>query len=155
MKIISKVAINASINIVFDLARSMDFHTYSVRNAGESIIDGRMTGLIGLDETVTFKGKHFGFNQIFKAKIIKFEYPNQFVDEMIIGSFKSFKHTHLFEYNNNLTVMTDEIIYKCPFGIIGNSFDWLFLNSYLNRIFMSRVQDIKKSCESNEWKKYL
>ena len=64
MKIISKVAINASINIVFDLARSMDFHTYSVRNAGESIIDGRMTGLIGLDETVTFKGKHFGFNQI-------------------------------------------------------------------------------------------
>jgi len=154
MKIKSEALINAPINRVFDISRNMDFHVYSVRHAGESIIDGVAHGLIGLNETVTFKGKHFGFNQIFTAKIVQFNYPSYFVDEMISGSFKSFNHRHGFKSINGSTLMIDEINYKCPFGILGTLVDRLIINSYLSKIFASRVQDIKACCEGNDWIAY-
>ena len=155
MKVHIITFVNAPIDLVFNLVRSMYFHAYSVRNAGESIVDGRMHGLIEMDQTVTFKGKHFGFIQIFKAKIIKLEFPNEFTDVMVKGSFKSFIHVHKFFDDNGITKMTDEIIYQCPFGYLGKAFDWVFLNSYLKKILKSRVKDIKECCENNEWKKYL
>jgi ligand-binding SRPBCC domain-containing protein len=155
MRIITRISIQAPIERVFDLARSMDFHTYSVRNTGESIIGGRATGLIGIDESVVFKGRHFGLVQVFEAKITKMEFPSEFIDEMVSGSFTRFSHTHTFVRDHGMTIMIDELAYQCPCGFVGDLFDRLFLRSYLTQLINSRAAEIKKSTESSHWQEYL
>jgi hypothetical protein len=45
--------IAAPIEVCFDLARDIDFHTRSLEGTGERAVAGRTTGLIGLEESVT------------------------------------------------------------------------------------------------------
>ena len=51
--------INAPIERVFDLSRSIDAHLDSTSSTGERAIAGTTTGLIGLGETVTWSAVHF------------------------------------------------------------------------------------------------
>ena len=83
--------IKAPIETVFDTARNIDIHRLSASQSNEKAIDGRTSGLIELNETVTWSGKHFGLNLMHKSKITQFKFPSYFVDEMEDGHFKSFK----------------------------------------------------------------
>ena len=53
--------IKASRDIVFDISRNIDLHIESAGRTEEKAIDGKTTGLIGLNEFVTWEAKHFGF----------------------------------------------------------------------------------------------
>ena len=53
--------INAPINQVFDINRNIDVHKLSTSKSNEDAIDGVTSGLINLNETVKWRGKHFGF----------------------------------------------------------------------------------------------
>ncbi|MFT5512607.1 MAG: hypothetical protein ACI8SE_001005 [Bacteroidia bacterium] len=55
-----KTHINAPTERVFDLSRSIDLHQISTQQPSEKAIGGKTSGLIGLNETVTWKAKHFG-----------------------------------------------------------------------------------------------
>ena len=88
--------INADKKIVFDLSRSIDLHKISTKHTNEEAIAGVTSGLIGLNETVTWKAKHFGIYQLLTSKITEFESPNYFTDEMENGAFKWFRHQHIF-----------------------------------------------------------
>ena len=112
-KIILRTIINAPRKIVFDLARSIDFHKESTKNTQEKAIEGKTTGLIELHESVTWRAKHFGFWLELESKITEFDSQNYFVDEMQKGNFKSFRHEHIFKENNGQTLMIDifETIY--------------------------------------------
>ena len=111
--------IKAPILKVFDANRNIDWHQLSTSKSNETAIDGTTTGLINLNETVTWRGKHFGFYLTHKSLISAMQIPNYFVDEMVTGKFKSFKHQHLFREENHETIMTDTITYQTPFGIFG------------------------------------
>ena len=115
-----KTIINADIQTCFDLSRNIDFHTESLKHSNEKAIAGKSSGLIGLDEWVTWEAKHFGINQQLTSKITAFESPNYFVDEMVSGVFKSFKHEHIFQYKNQHTLMIDKFEFQSPFGILGS-----------------------------------
>jgi hypothetical protein len=52
--------INAPIEKVLDLARSIDLHMESTKKTGEMAIAGKTSGLIGFGETVTWRALHFG-----------------------------------------------------------------------------------------------
>ena len=52
--------IMAPIDVVFDLARSIDAHLDSMGQSREQAIAGVASGLIGLGEQVTWKATHFG-----------------------------------------------------------------------------------------------
>src|ERR1700748_3748495 len=99
--------INAPIQKVFDLSRSIDLHIESTKQTGERAIAGRTSGLIALGETVTWRARHFGIWQNLTSKVTEFEYPNHFTDEMVSAAFKGFRHEHLFFAVNNQTVMKD------------------------------------------------
>lgn len=88
--------INAPIERCFDLARSIDLHKISTGNTQEEAIAGTTSGLIGLNETVTWRARHFGVRQTLTSKITEFERPHFFVDEMLEGAFKSIYHKHIF-----------------------------------------------------------
>lgn len=88
-KIILNTIIQADIQTVFDLSRDIDLHQKSVSETREKAIAGRTSGLIELNETVTWRGKHLGFYHKHQSKITEMEKPFRFTDEMLKGRFKS------------------------------------------------------------------
>ncbi|WP_298394235.1 SRPBCC family protein [Flavobacterium sp.] len=140
--------INASINKVLDLNRNIDIHKLSTAKSNETAIDGVTSGLINLNETVTWRGKHFGIYLTHKSLISAMEIPNFFVDEMLEGNFKSFKHLHTFTEENGVTIVKDEIQYETPFGIFGSIFDKLLLKAYFTKFITKRNEFIKQLAEN-------
>lgn len=141
--------INAPINQVFDLARNIDVHQQSTASSNEKAIDGITSGLINQNETVTWRGKHFGIYLKHKSLISEMEFPTYFVDEMLEGHFESFRHEHNFVEKNKKTVMIDTIEYQTPFGILGSTFDQFVLKNYLTQFITERNKFIKKLAESH------
>ncbi len=140
--------INAPIQTVFDLSRNIDIHQQSVASTKEIAIAGRTSGLIELNETVTFKGNHFGFYLKHKSRITAMEIPTYFVDEMEEGHFKSFKHHHSFSAENDFTIMEDQLQYEVPYGFLGRFFDHYFLKKHLTYFLQERNVVLKKLSES-------
>ena len=81
----------------FDLSRDLDLHKASMSASGEEAVAGRTSGLIGLDEEVTWRAKHFGVMHEHSARITAYDRPRHFRDVMAKGRFKRFEHDHLFE----------------------------------------------------------
>ena len=145
--IILQTHINAPIQKVFDLARSIDLHMQSTKQTGEKAIAGRITGLIELGETVTWRAKHFGIRQNLTSKITEYKYPDYFVDEMLNGAFKSIRHEHQFSWVDNHTVMKDIFVFESPLGILGRLFNWLVLKRYMTSLLVERNRVIKETAE--------
>ena len=92
----------------------------------ENLVQGVTTGLISLNESVTWRARHCGVYQELTSKITDFERPEYFVDEMTKGVFYGFKHEHFFKAIDDQTLMTDIFNYKTPLGILGRMADILF-----------------------------
>jgi ligand-binding SRPBCC domain-containing protein len=140
--------INAPIEKVFDLSRSIDLHMESTKQTGERAIAGKTSGLIELGETVTWRARHFGIWQHLTSNITEFNYPVYFVDEMVTGAFKSFRHKHHFSQLDGHTLMTDVFVFESPFGILGRLANWLVLKTYMTKLLTKRNEVIKMSAEA-------
>lgn len=139
--------IKATKQIVFDASRNIDVHQQSASKTREVAIDGITSGLINLNETVTWRGKHFGFYLTHKSRITAMNFYDYFVDEMEKGKFKFFKHEHFFEEQNGITIMKDKMQYETPFVIFGKVFDSLFLKKHLIRFLLERNKILKEVAE--------
>ena len=140
--------IHAPIEKVFDLSRSIDLHMESTRQTGEKAIAGKTSGLIGFGQTVTWRAKHFGIWQTLTSKITELDRPNLFVDEMVSGAFKSFRHEHHFTTSGNQTIMKDIFEFETPLGILGNIFNKLILTHYMTKLLKERNRVIKEASQS-------
>ncbi|OYX28196.1 MAG: cell division protein [Flavobacteriales bacterium 32-35-8] len=140
--------IDADAKICFDLARHVDIHQESLQHSQEKAIAGKISGLMELGEWVTWEAKHFGFVQHLTSKITEFDSPHYFVDEMVAGAFKSFRHEHIFKKLDNQTLMVDIFNYESPLGIIGRFANWLFLKRYMAKLLKTRANYIKLKAES-------
>ena len=130
--------INAGIEICFDLSRSIDLHKISTAHTNETAIDGVTTGLIGVNEFVTWQAKHFGITQKLTVKITAYNRPFHFRDEQVNGAFKSFSHDHYFEQNNGQTIMKDVFDFESPYGLPGILFNKLVLTLYMKKLLAKR-----------------
>lgn len=147
--------IKADRHIVFNLSRSIDLHKISTEQTNEQAISGITEGLIGMNESVTWRAKHFGIYQNLTSKITAFENPKYFVDEMVKGIFKEFKHEHYFVETKDGTLMTDFFDYKSPLGILGIFADKLFLKAYMTKLLSERNLIIKEFAETEKWKEII
>ena len=141
-------SIFASIQKVFDLSRDIDVHQNSASKTNEVAIAGTLHGLINQNETVTWRGKHFGLYLQHTSLITQMELYTFFADEMIKGHFKTFRHEHYFEEKNGVAIMTDKLMYETPFWIFSQLFDVLFLKRHLTRFLLDRNKVLKKLSES-------
>jgi len=139
--------IKAPKQIIFDASRNIDIHQKSASKTSEKAIAGITSGLINLNETVTWRGKHFGFYLTHKSRITAMNFYDYFVDEMEKGKFKYFKHEHLFEEKNGITIMKDKLEYETPFGIFGELFDILFLEKHMTQFLLERNKVLKDVSE--------
>jgi ligand-binding SRPBCC domain-containing protein len=147
--------IDAPIERCFDLARSIDFHLTSARSTQEQVIGGVLNGLIGKDEEVKWKAKHFGRWFVMRVRITGFKRPVHFQDKMIDGPFHSFTHDHNFETQGSTTVMTDHIIFRSPTPLVGGLLDRWILGKHLQGFVLDRNRQLKVAAESNAWRQYL
>lgn len=154
-KIYLETIINAPIERVFDLSRSIDLHKLSAAHTNEEAIAGRTSGLIELGENVTWKAKHLGIYQKLTVEIVSLVKPSMFEDRMTKGTFKSMSHTHRFIADGVTTKMIDEFEFESPFGILGKFFNFIFLKKYMAKFLIIRNNEIKRIAESELWKKLL
>ena len=141
--------IKAPKQIVFNASRNIDIHQQSASPSKEKAITGVTSGLINLNETVTWRGRHFGFYLTHKSRITAMNLYDYFVDEMEKGKFKSFKHEHFFEEENGITIMKDQLQYETPFGILGKLFDVLLLKKHLTNFLLERNKVLKEVSEKS------
>ncbi len=154
-KIELRTEIKADKEIVFDLSRSIDLHKISTEHTNETAIAGKTSGLIGLNESVTWRAKHFGIYQKLTSKITEYDRPNYFADEMVSGAFSQFKHEHHFAELNGGTLMTDIFDYKSPFGVLGSLADKIILKQYMTDLLSERNRIVKEFAESEKWHEIL
>ena len=145
----------APIERVFDLSRSIDLHRKSMSHTGEEAVAGITSGLIDLDETVTWKAKHLLKTRVLKSKIVAMKRPFSFTDEMVSGDFKSLRHEHHFKAIDNGTLVIDLFNFEAPFGQLGRLVNQFFLTRYLKNLLESRNTIIKEYAESEKWKSIL
>ena len=148
-------AIRAPIERVFDLARSIDMHTNSASATAERAVRGVTSGLIGPDQEVTWRARHFGIWQSLTVRIIAFDRPTHFADRMIEGAFQRMEHHHRFEPSPDGTVMRDVFEFESPFGLAGRLVDRLFLKAYMRAFLVERNRVLKVTAESDAWRRYL
>ncbi|HTA26614.1 MAG TPA: SRPBCC family protein [Bacteroidia bacterium] len=147
--------INAPIERCFLFSLSIDLHCLSTKETNEKAIAGVTSGVMKLNDTVTWRAKHLGIYQNLTSKITKYEYPTYFVDEQVKGIFKKIYHEHLFEQHENRTTMKDIFEFEAPYGTLGIIFSKLVLTSYMKRFLEKRNETIKEVAESETWRKIL
>ncbi len=147
--------INSTIEVCFDLSTSIDLHKISTSKTKEQAIAGKTSGLIKLDEFVTWQATHFGFKQKLTSKITAFKRPYYFVDEQLKGPFKSIRHEHIFAQIGDKVIMTDVFEFHSPLGMFGRLFNKLIFTSYMRRFLMERNNVIKEFAENGKWKLLL
>lgn len=135
--------LSAPPEMVFDLSLDVDFHKQSFSESGEQITGGVGSGGMSLNETVTWRARHFGIWWSMTSVISEYERPHRFVDEQVKGPFKHFWHEHRFESVDGGTEMTDTIRVEAPFGPVGALVQKLILNHYLETLIELRNAELE------------
>jgi ligand-binding SRPBCC domain-containing protein len=147
--------IRAPLEVCFDLARDVEVHMASTAETAERAVAGVTSGMMELNDEVTWEARHLYIRQRLTSKITALERPRMFVDEMQKGAFKSLRHQHLFLPEKNGTRMIDELAFTSPCGILGRIADALFLESYMRRFLIKHNEHIKRVAEerseASEW----
>lgn len=142
----------------FFLSLSVDLHMASTARTGERAIAGVTHAIIGPNQTVTWRGRHFGLMLEHTSLIDRYDPPRYFRDVMVRGHFRSFEHEHFFEpLADNHCVMSDRLRIHAPFGVVGSLAEHLLLRRYFIKFLQARNTVIRRVAESSteEWRHYL
>ena len=147
--------IEAPIERVFDLSRSVDLHKKSMQKFGEEPINGKINGLMNEGDEVTWKAKHLFKNRILRVKLTALERPHSFTDEQLQGDFRLMKHEHVFKPIENGTIMIDLFQFETGYGFFGKMLNQFYLANYMRTLLEERNKIIKQAAETNQWKNFL
>ena len=153
IELVTQIA--APIERCFDLARSIDLHMASTDWTGEQAVAGITSGLLGPEQEVRWRGRHFGFLITHTSRITAYERPKHFQDRMVRGHFRSFCHDHFFEFCDGVTLMKDVMQFEAPFGWLGLLAERLALKRHMIGLLLRRNHHIRAAAESDEWRRYL
>lgn len=96
-------------------------------------------------QIITYKVKPFPFAQLnWVTEITHVKQNSYFVDEQRFGPFGFWHHLHSFEQTENGVLMTDDLHYKMPFGIIGKIAHLLVIKNKVKNIFAFRSQTLEQ-----------
>jgi ligand-binding SRPBCC domain-containing protein len=99
---------------------------------------------------VWIQGKILFFKKDWHSRITLVR-PYEYVDEMLSGPFKRWKHLHKFRYDVQLnqTEIADEVEFQLPYGAMGRIFEGI-TNIELKRIFEHRKKATTKALEVSD-----
>ena len=142
--------IDAPVERCFDLSLNVDLHHRSVTHTRERPVAGVMTGMMKLNDTVTWEAVHFGVKQHLTSKITAYERPRYFIDEMVQGIFQEIKHVHEFIPQLPGTLMIDVFTFRAPLGPLGRLAEMLVLTRYMRGLLLTRNRYLKQVAEADE-----
>ncbi len=152
MQIINlSTTINAPIEVVFNLARSVEVHLESTAHTQEKVIKGKSSGLCEQGDTITWRARHLGIFQHLTVEITQMKPFTFFQDTMVKGAFKHFTHDHYFRFEKGKTIMEDVFRYAAPYSLFGKIAEKIFLNRYMTNLLIIRNRTIRQLAESG-WK---
>jgi ligand-binding SRPBCC domain-containing protein len=135
----------------FDLSLSVDLHIDSTASTRERAIDGVTSGVMLLDNTVTWEARHLGWCHRMSVRITGYDRPRWFRDEMIAGPFRRMRHDHWFDAENDRTTMRDSFEFSTRLPLL----DALVLAPHLRRFLIARNEFIRDVAESDDWRRFL
>lgn len=139
--------IQAPVELCFDLARDVELHCATTVSTQERVVAGKTSGLLELGDEVTFEAVHFGIRQRLNSKIVEYDRPHKFTDQMISGAFKSLRHIHEFEPSRDGTKMRDTLEWESPLGILGIAADKLAVERHMRSFLLDRNEQLKGIAE--------
>ena len=142
-EIVLETVVDAPADVCFDLMRDIRVHPEMIRSAC-----GLPTGPPAVGQIVVFRGKVFGIRQDLTTRVVEFDRPKRFVDEMTRGTFRSFRHVHEFLPHATGTLIRDTLIWRSPFGVLGRIVDRLLLAGHLRRVVQKRNARLKAIAEA-------
>ena len=144
-KIHLETFVAAPAEVCFDLCLDVNFH----ERAGHGrAVAGVTRGRMRLGDTVTWEATHFFVRQRLTSKIIAYERPRTFIDEMQRGAFARWRHTHLFVEQEGGTLMIDDVDFASPLGFLGKIADALLLEGYMTRFLVHHNRHFKREAEA-------
>lgn len=91
---------------------------------------------------INYQLKLHGIPMKWKSLIESWDPGKKFVDRQITGPYKLWHHTHEFEEMAGGTLIRDRVIYKLPFGRLGEAVSGQFVKSDVAKIFSFRKKVI-------------
>lgn len=77
-----------------------------------------------------------------------YEPGHMFADRMVRGPFKSWLHRHVVTAKgDHAALLTDDIAYELPFGVLGRVFGGSFARGEIERLFAYRQEVTRAACE--------
>ena len=147
--------IHAPAERVFDLSRSISLHKLSMNQSEERAIAGITSGLMDINDSVTWQAYHLFRKRILQMRISQMHRPDFFEDTMTVGDFKMLCHQHYFKSADNGTVLIDLLFFETPYGLLGKWLNKLYLTGYLKHLLQTRNRYIKEYAESEKWQTIL
>jgi len=147
--------VDAPVERCFKLSLSVDLHVASARSTGERVVAGVNTGLMGLNQTVTWSARHFGRRFQHTSLLDAWRPFSYFRDVMVEGAFESFVHEHHFAVMDDGTRIRDEVRFAAPMGSLGLVAEKLILRRHLIRLLKRRNTLIKQVAESEMWSQFV
>ncbi len=145
--------INASPEVCFDTARDVGVHVAASRS--ERVVADVREGMLKLDDQVTWRATHFGVPWRMTSKIVEYDRPGRFVDEMQRGPFGRWRHRHVFRETGNGTRMIDDVNYQSPFGVVGAVVDRLLLERYMTKLLRQHNRHVRAVAEESAPRKVM
>ncbi|MFL6229695.1 MAG: SRPBCC family protein [Pyrinomonadaceae bacterium] len=144
-KIHLETFIAAPAEICFDLCLNVNAH----ERAGHGrAVAGVTSGQMFLGDTVTWEGVHFHVRQRLTSKIVAYERPLTFTDEMQSGALSRWRHVHQFVGQQGGTLMVDDVDFAAPLGVLGKLVDALVMENYMTRFLARGNSHFKQEAEA-------
>ena len=138
--------ISAAPEKCFDAARDVTVHLASW--PAHSAVAGVKAGPMQLGDEVTWRAPHFGIAWRMTSKIVVYERPQRFVDEMQRGPFARWRHEHRFLPTPHGTRMIDDVAFASPLGPLGWVVDQVLLQRFMAHLLLEHNAAVARAAST-------
>ena len=101
-------------------------------------------GRVRAGAVIRFEARRGPLQVVLFFRNVVYEPPRRFVDEMIHGPFRRFRHTHLFLARGGRTVVRDDLEIELPWQYGGSFVARRFVAAHLRRLFAYRHRELSR-----------
>ncbi len=152
MQLVQHCSINAPIERVFDLVRSIEAHETTSSIDGRAVA-GKTVGLSGLNDVTTWSARFFGLRFQLATRVTSFNPPFSLTESLERGLLLEFGHVYNLKLlESGLVELEDKFGFRSPLGALLDA--WV-LKPVMSRTMSARLNGLKELAETNGWKKFL
>jgi hypothetical protein len=152
MQLVQHQTVNAPIERIFDLVRSIQAHEATSSIDGRAVA-GKTSGLAALNDVTTWSARFFGLRFKISTRMTSFNPPFSLTENLERGLLLEFGHVYtLRSLESGLVELGDCFTFRSPLGAF---FDALVFKPIMSRTMSARLNGLKELAETNGWKKFL